>query len=104
MNAWTLYKTKPFPNFPSETYLILEDGIVKYQREQADLGCIPVNLENCVGNTIKEVRESFPTLVYKSYLSIISWDDSEQVMNLYIGEFFYDALEVFESHTKEDEE
>lgn len=64
MNTWTLYKTKPFPNFPSETYFWLENGIVKYQRENTSLGCVPVNLEDCIGNTIKEVRESFPDLKF----------------------------------------
>lgn len=53
---WTLRSFKPYKNFPSTTYFWIDtEGIVRHQRDIAQIGCIPVTMESIVGKSYKSV-------------------------------------------------
>jgi len=53
---WTLYKIKPYKDYPSTTYFWVDDqGMIVYKRDIAPLGYIEVPVEPSVGYPIKNM-------------------------------------------------
>ena len=53
---WTLYKIKPYKDYPSTTYFWVDNqGVIVYKRDIAPLGYIEVRVEGAVGHSIKDL-------------------------------------------------
>jgi len=53
---WTLYKIKPYKDYPSTTYFWVDDqNNIVYQRDITPLGYVPVQVESAIGHSIKEI-------------------------------------------------
>lgn len=55
MNEWTLYKFVPKKDYPSVTYLwVNELGKIVYQRSVEDIGYMPIKVTNMIGTYIED--------------------------------------------------
>jgi len=54
---WTLYKIKPYKDYPSTTYFWVDDqGVIVFQRNIAPIGYVEIQVENAIGRSIKEIK------------------------------------------------
>ena len=54
---WTLYKIKPYKDYPSQTYFWVNDqNIIVFQRDITPLGYVPVQVESVIGWSIKAIK------------------------------------------------